>query len=79
MYSAPGLESLLSGQATISLFESAKNPNFNTVFAYWYFTTEGICNAPMCIDHLQILQSTNFVHSSQEAKLADLVWKYLHF
>ena len=51
-YSAPSLESPLSVRATISLFQSVKNPNFNTVFAYWYSTTGGICNAPMCIDHL---------------------------
>ena len=51
-YSAPSLESPLSVRATISLFKSAKNPNFNTVFAYWYCTTGGICDVPMCIDHL---------------------------
>ena len=51
-YSAPSLESPLSARATISLFQSVNNPNFNTVFAYWYSTTGGICNAPMCIDHL---------------------------
>ena len=48
-YSAPSLESPLSVRVTISLFQSAENPNFNTVFAYWHSTTGGICNAPMCI------------------------------
>ena len=71
-YSAPSLESPLSVRATISIFQSAKNPNFNTVFAYWYSTTGGICNAPMCIDHLkfQILQSANFVRADYATRIA---------
>ena len=51
LYSASSLESPLSIRATISLFPSAKNPNFNAVFAYWYFTIGGICTAPMRMDH----------------------------
>ena len=83
-YSVPSLESPPSVRATISLFQSANNQNFNTVFAYWYSTTGGICNAPMCIDYLNkpIYCKIPILFGlimSQGAKLAGLVRMYLYF
>ena len=43
------------------------------MFAYWYSTTGGICNAPMCIDHLNKVtikfQSTSFVRADNAPRL----------
>ena len=33
-------------------FFQLANFRYYTVFAYWYSTNEGICNAPMCTNHL---------------------------
>ena len=71
-YSAPSLESPLSVRTTISLFQSAKNPNFNTVFACWYSTTGGNCNdrSPKQTIKFQIMQSTHFVQADYATRIA---------
>ena len=76
-YSAPSLKSLLSIRATISLFQSAKNLNFNTVFAYWYSTTgsrnlrcANVYRSPKQTIKFQILPSINFVQADYATRIA---------